>query len=336
MTAPRSKTAPAPLLKDAEHGGPPTLREYLAGHLAIARLDHWVKNIFILPGVLVARSLGAEANLLSWPTVLGLLAVCLTSSSNYVLNELVDAPFDRFHPTKQQRPVPRGHVNVPLAYGQWLALQAVAVALASMVGGTLVGSVVALWAMGLLYNVPPVRLKDLPYFDVLSEAVNNPIRLAAGWYIAGGHLYLPVTLLISYWMVGCYFMTVKRYAELRMFHDQAARASYRKSFSFYTEARLLVAMMFFSSASMLFFGAFIMRYRMELILSFPFLALVMAVYLALAFRHDSAAQAPEKLWREPLLVVATAVCAAVMLTCLVVNVPSLHRLFPQTSLSQRR
>ncbi len=32
--------------------------------------------------------------------------------------------------------------------------------------------------MGLVHNVPPVRSKELPYIDVLSESVNNPIRLA--------------------------------------------------------------------------------------------------------------------------------------------------------------
>ena len=37
--------------------------------------------------------------------------------------------------------------------------------------------------MGCVYNIPPVRSKDLPYVDVLSEAINNPIRMLAGWFI---------------------------------------------------------------------------------------------------------------------------------------------------------
>ena len=31
--------------------------------------------------------------------------------------------------------------------------------------------------MGIAYNVPPLRTKDRPYLDVLSESVNNPLRL---------------------------------------------------------------------------------------------------------------------------------------------------------------
>ena len=37
--------------------------------------------------------------------------------------------------------------------------------------------------MGVVYNVKPLRSKDLPIFDVLSESVNNPIRFLIGWYL---------------------------------------------------------------------------------------------------------------------------------------------------------
>ena len=53
-------------------------------------------------------------------------------------------------------------------------------------------------------------------------------------------------------------------------------AAYRKSFAYYTPERLLVSIMFYASAAMLFLGAFVMRYRLELILAFPLVALVMA------------------------------------------------------------
>jgi decaprenyl-phosphate phosphoribosyltransferase len=57
--------------------------------------------------------------------------------------------------------------------------------------------------------------------------------------------------------------------------------------------------MFYGSAAMLFLGAFAMRYRLELVLSFPFVSLVMAIYLFLAFRPNSSVQRPEGLYREP-------------------------------------
>ena len=126
--------------------------------------------------------------------------------------------------------------------------------------------------MGCAYNIKPVRMKDLPYFDVLSESVNNPLRMLAGWYMTGILVFAPTSLLVSYWMVGCYFMAIKRYSEFRDIGDPVRATAYRKSFGYYTLDRLLVSIVFYASAAMLFLGAFIMRYRLELILSFPLVA----------------------------------------------------------------
>src|SRR5260221_13963353 len=94
----------------------PTLR----GHVAIARIDHWFKNVFVLPGIIAAIGVdpGHVAPNLVWRIFIGLLSVCLVASSNYVINEVLDAPSDRSHPVKFARPVPSGKVSVPLAYVQ--------------------------------------------------------------------------------------------------------------------------------------------------------------------------------------------------------------------------
>jgi 4-hydroxybenzoate polyprenyltransferase len=191
-------------------------------------------------------------------------------------------------------------------------------------------TLLVLWAMGCIYNIPPLRSKDAPYVDVLSEAVNNPLRMLAGWFIAGTDLMPPVSLVLSYWMIGCYFMALKRFAEYRDIHDRARAASYRKSFAFYSEERLLTSVVFYGSTAMLFFGAFIMRYRLELILSFPLVALVMAAYLSLAFKDNSAAQRPEGLYREPMLMAAVSVCIMAMVVLFFVDIPMLHHIFIPT------
>lgn len=304
----------------------PVVRPSLLGHLRIARVDHWVKNVFVLPGVLAAIALVPEsaAPSLVGRLLLGLLAVGLVASSNYTINEVIDAPFDRHHPSKRLRPVPSGQVSIPLAYVQWLGLGAAGLVLSWMLGAAFGWTMLALWTMGIVYNVRPLRTKDLPYLDVLSEAVNNPLRMCAGWFLATETHVPPATLLLSYWMVGCYFMAIKRYAEVRQIGQRDTVAAYRRSLAWFTPERLLVAITFYGSAAMLFFGAFIMRYRLELILSFPFVALVMAQYLGLGFRDDSAAQNPERLYREPGLMASVFACTVVMAVLFFLNLPVLH------------
>src|SRR5476651_438129 len=96
----------------------------LRGHLSIARVDHWFKNVFILPGAVAAWAMDPQhvSPHLLQRFLLGLASVCLVASSNYVVNEVLDAPSDLSHPTKFARPVPAGKVSIPLAYVQWLAL----------------------------------------------------------------------------------------------------------------------------------------------------------------------------------------------------------------------
>jgi decaprenyl-phosphate phosphoribosyltransferase len=308
------------------------VRPSLKGHLQIMRADHWVKNVFVLPGILVALAASEQVD---WPTLalraaLGLVAACLVASSNYVINEVLDAKYDRVHPIKKHRPVPSGAVNIPLAYVEWIALAVAGLAIAALVSWPLVITLGALWVMGCIYNIPPVRSKELPYLDVLSEAVNNPLRMLAGWFIVNPPGLAPASLLLSYWMVGCYFMAIKRLAEYRHIADPSRAAAYRKSFAFYTERRLTVSIMFYGCAAMLFFGAFLMRYRLELLLSAPLVALVMAIYLDLAFKDDSAAQAPEKLHREPGLMAAVVACAIALTVLFFVELPWLHKLLTPT------
>jgi decaprenyl-phosphate phosphoribosyltransferase len=259
-------------------------------YIEIARVDHWVKNVFVLPGIIVALAFepDALAGVSAYRVLAGLLAVGLVASSNYVINEILDSRFDAQHPTKRMRAIPSGRVRLSAAYVEWILLGAAGIALGTICGVAFVVTMAVLWAMGVVYNIPPLRSKDVPYVDVMSEAINNPIRLLAGWFIVGPRAIAPASLVCSYWLIGCYFMAIKRFSEYRMFNSRDVAVAYRKSFAHYTEQRLLVSVMFYGSAAMLFLGAFIVRYKLELIWSFPLVALVMAVYLSLAFKLDSA------------------------------------------------
>jgi decaprenyl-phosphate phosphoribosyltransferase len=314
----------------------PPVRPTLRGHLAIARVDHWVKQVFVLPGIFAALSSTDfhYSSKLWLRLALGFASVCLVASSNYVVNEVLDAPFDLSHPVKRNRPVPSGKVNIRLAYVQWIVLMIAGVGLGFLVGTAFGITMLVLWVMGCIYNIPPVRSKDLPYCDVLSESINNPLRMLGGWYMTGITALAPTSLLLSYWMVGCYFMAIKRYAEYRDIGDPVRAGTYRKSFRYYTLERLLVSIVFYGSAAMLFLGAFIMRYRLELILAFPLVALVMAVYLGLAFKTESAVVNPEKLYREPVLMASVFACAVAMGLLMIVDIPALQTIFKPTGLSR--
>ena len=301
----------------------------LKPYIQIARADHWVKNAFMLLGVLLACFYRPDVVRLAsvWPLALAVVATCLVASSNYVLNELLDGPRDRSHPEKRNRPVPSGQVNMAVGYAEWLLLAAAGLSTAWVVGPMFLASAASLWVMGLAYNIPPVRLKEWPYLDVLSESVNNPIRLALGWFALVPDRFPPISLALSYWMVGAFFMALKRLAELRHIRDRAALAAYRHSFRHYTEERLLVSILFYASACALFGGIFIVRYRLELILFVPLLAGFLAFYFKIGMQPDSAAQHPEYIHRERGFMAYLAVCFVAFVLLMFTSMPWLYRWF---------
>jgi decaprenyl-phosphate phosphoribosyltransferase len=306
----------------------PTLLERLKAHISIARLDHSIKNIFVIPGIVVSIGL-----LRAWPQhllsnlLLGFVAVTLVACSNYVINEVLDAPFDRLHPIKKNRPAAQGLVNIRAAYAQWIGMMLAGLAIAWQISLPFTASLATLWIMGCVYNIRPIRAKDVVYLDVLTESVNNPLRMLLGWYMVTSSLVPPVSLLCFYWMLGCYLMGLKRFSELREIGDRQLAGSYRESFKSYTEESLLQSVIFYASFAMLLFGAFIMRYRIELILAFPLVALIMCTYFKMAFEKQSSVQNPEKLYKEPVLMIEVALTVVAFTALLFVNLPWFTKAF---------
>jgi 4-hydroxybenzoate polyprenyltransferase len=304
----------------------------LKAHIAITRLDHSIKNLFVLPGVIVPLSVTPSLfNIrLIYTLFLAFTAITLVACSNYVINEVLDAPFDRLHPVKCSRPAARGLVHISSAYAQWLLMMIAGIAIGLLISRLFALTALALWVMGCLYNFPPIRTKDVPYLDVITESINNPLRMLLGWYAVTSVLVPPVSLLAAYWMIGCYFMALKRFSELSEIKDHVVAGAYRTSFKHYTLESLLVSALFYSSTAMLFLGAFIIRYHIELILSFPLIALTMALYMKLSFKTGSAVQNPEKLYREPLLMASFTATVLAICVLLFIHMPRLERLFMPT------
>ncbi len=299
----------------------------LSPYIRIARPEYWANHVFIAPGILLAF-----LYVPGWPTPEILLRVasaivcaCLVASSNYVLNEILDAPKDRFHPEKKNRPVASGEVNVPIAYVEWLVLAALGFALAFRLFPPLGWTMVAFWISGMVYNVPPVRLKDVPYVDVVCESVNNPIRLCIGWFAAGATLAPPFSIMLAYWMFGAFLMGMKRFAEFRHIRESGQAANYRKSFGYYTEERLQESIFFYGALFGMLSGFFMARYHVEMVLATPLVALAMAYYIHLGFKHDSPVQHPERLFRQKKLMVLVALAFLACSVLLYVRIPSFRR-----------
>ena len=187
-----------------------------SAYVELARPSHWVKNAFVLAGIVFGHAWD-DANLLA-AALVTTAAFCLASSAVYAFNDSIDAEQDRDHPDKRNRPVARGAVSRSEAFAIAGTLAAVAFAAAAWVGATAAGIVAAYLVLNVAYTL---GLKRMAVVDVFVIAAGFMLRLLAG---TSGIGVEP-----SQWLLACGFLLTlflgfaKRRAELARLAADAAQ-----------------------------------------------------------------------------------------------------------------
>ncbi|HSG76448.1 MAG TPA: decaprenyl-phosphate phosphoribosyltransferase [Burkholderiales bacterium] len=184
--------------------------------LLLLRPHHWVKNGFVLTGLLFGHGWGDPHYVAA--ALVAALAFCLASSAVYAFNDAQDAVHDREHPEKRNRPVARGAITPRAAQGIALLLAVAALGIAFAAGVRVAAIVAAYIVLTAAYSL---GLKHVAVLDVFIIAAGFMLRILAGTWGIG--------IEPSRWLLACGFLLTlflgfaKRRAELDRLADDAGQ-----------------------------------------------------------------------------------------------------------------
>jgi len=151
--------------------------------IVASRPRQWLKNFLLFVPIVFG---GQLFNFPAFSAVItGFIAFCLLSSSNYIINDILDAERDRRHPYKRNRPVARR--DLPEG-------QALAVALVLLAGGTAISYVIGIsfflsaCTFVLLHWLLYFFFRTVSVVDVLAIASGYVLRTVAGEAASGIHI----------------------------------------------------------------------------------------------------------------------------------------------------
>ena len=212
------------------------------------RPRQWVKNLTLFAALVFSG--GLFSKILFIRTFIATLLFCLLASSTYLMNDILDAPSDRLHPLKKNRPIASGHLPIPLA-----AIISAFGAFTSIALGLALGHFFGL--MMILYLVIQIFysfvLKHFIVLDVLSIASGFIIRVYAGAFLINAHL--SIWFLLGVISAALFLAVGKRRAELNILEAQVA-AKHRATLSQYTPELLNTYLAMTSTAAFLSWALF--------------------------------------------------------------------------------
>ncbi len=287
-------------------------------YLDSLRLERWPRSLAIIPGFIAFFVLHPESvknvdiPMIASKLALAFVLTLFISTANYIVNEIADAPFDAHHPIKKNRPLVKKEISAGVLMVLWFVLVAISGLLARLFFKSpyFLVDLLALLAAGLLYNVRPLRVKDIPFLDSTLESANNPIRFLVGWHIMGTP-FPPISLLIAWWTFGNFLMVGKRVAE-KKFLSEATAAAYRRSLAKYSLKSLIIFMVINALVFLVTFSLFAVESRLNSFLfAMPFILVYLVMFMKKSLQDIAGAEEPETLLKNPYFAGYTLFLAAV-------------------------
>lgn len=193
--------------------------------LISARPNQWIKNLILYTSLIFSGNLFNSTLFIN--VTIGFILFSLLSSVSYLLNDVVDYPYDRKHPAKRKRPIAAGLLSIQDATFFIFLVSFITLLLSLLFN---INFFIVAFIFLLLHFFYSLYLKFRAVLDIFAISFSFMLRAFAGQVITGYHIQ--IWLLLTIFFISLFIATVKRDAEL-VAHGSKTRASlklYREHF----------------------------------------------------------------------------------------------------------
>lgn len=189
--------------------------------LTLLRPKQWLKNFFVFVPLIFSGLLFDEISLVN--TIYASVLFCLSASSVYVFNDIIDLEHDKNHPVKsQQRPLASGAINIKSA-----VLILVILYLVIFSNYFIFAEVTKVLLIYIILNIfYTVLLKNHPIIDIFVISLGFVLRVIAGAVAIA--IQTSSWLLIIILCLALYMSSIKRRQEILLFDKYKPNQSKNK------------------------------------------------------------------------------------------------------------
>lgn len=144
-----------------------------------------LRPLILIPAwnfLLIGSFLASRQGRLTIELVWGLVIYTCVLGGVYILNQIMDVETDRLN--KKLFILSGGYVAIKAAYIEMVVLWLLAIVLSIRFGSVFILFISISILMGVMYSLPPIKLKGKPILDTLSNGVGyGMINFAVGWLL---------------------------------------------------------------------------------------------------------------------------------------------------------
>ena len=201
--------------------------------LKTTRPRQWIKNLAVFTPIIFTGQLFNGAAF--WQSFWAFIALCFLSSSNYIFNDILDAPHDRKHPFKKFRPIASGKLPRYTAAIVSIIFVIIGLNISVSLGQAFLIMAIIFILLEYFYSLV---FKHFTVIDILTISGAYFVRVYAGEAATGFHISIWLALAVL--SLALFLAIGKRRAELTLMqgYKNALPRDTRESLLHYSEKLL--------------------------------------------------------------------------------------------------